>query len=264
MISDGRTLRFSRRYFSRDTSVFVFPVPGPALTAIRSAPDVTARSCSGFRSGAVFPPWLSPESSMLSASASAVFLPVRSALSSPALFLSAHSVPEPALSVLPASAPIMSKKLICPSVFSSSSVLNRRITPYSPSKPGIRSTCPLRSRRMPSAILVPDTRRISSRGSVLSISNSAPSSESICTYSFSAFLLAAEQPIDAAITSGSGTRLSNAFAPSRTYPSGRSASSSTRCDTPIVILRPHTGHTPLYFIVSEGVRQRLHFLCPSI
>ena len=64
--------------------------------------------------------------------------------------------------------------------------------------------------------------------------------------------------------SGSGTRLSNGFAFSLIYPSARSESSSTRWDTPIVIFLPHTGQIPLYFSVSDGVRQRLHFRCPSI
>ena len=46
-------------------------------------------------------------------------------------------------------------------------------------------------------------------------------------------------------------------------PSGRSASNSARCLTPMVSLRPQAGQRPSRRIVSEGSRQTAQARCPS-
>ena len=78
-----------------------------------------------------------------------------------------------------------------------------------------------------------------------------------------AFCPAAEAPIAEAISSGNGMRLSNIFRPGGRNPSGLSASAHTRCSTPMVSLRPHTGHFPSKRSVSSGVRHTPQFLWPS-
>ena len=60
-----------------------------------------------------------------------------------------------------------------------------------------------------------------------------------------------------------GARLSKGLASSGRKPAGRSASSSTRCSTPMVSFFPHTGHSPPRSAVSAGVRHPLQFRCPS-
>ena len=77
-------------------------------------------------------------------------------------------------------------------------------------------------------------------------------------------MLAGVDPMQAAIVSGSGMILSKSFASFGLNPSGRSASSSTRCSTPTVIRRPQTGQTPPAAAVSAGVRHTLQPRCPSI
>ncbi|CDC48883.1 unknown [Clostridium sp. CAG:58] len=124
----------------------------------------------------------------------------------------------------PPPAPKIPAMVICPSGFSSSSGRNSRIVPYSPSKPGSRVTSPFLRRRIPSAARRPKWRRISSMGTSRRISNSVPSTRSISRYSSCTRLLAADLPVEAAITSGSGTRLSKGFLLSGRKPSGRSAS----------------------------------------
>lgn len=57
------------------------------------------------------------------------------------------------------------------------------------------------------------------------------------------------------MTSGRGERLSKGFASGGRKPSGRSASSSTRCCTPMVIFLPQTGQRPPYAAVWDGVRR---------
>ncbi len=93
--------------------------------------------------------------------------------------------------------------------------------------------------------------------------NSGPSSRSMVSYNAWVFFPAAEPPVEAAMTSGSGARLSKGLAPSGRKPAGRSASSSTRCSTPMVSFFPHTGHRPFRSAVSTGVRQTPHLRWPS-
>lgn len=119
--------------------------------------------------------------------------------------------------------------------------VSRVIAPYSPSYPARRSTCPSRSRRTPSATHGPAVRAISASGAVLRMVNSSPSSRSRRSYSSSVFFPAAGLPVDAAMTSGSGARLSKGLACAGRTPAGRSASASTRCSTPMVSFFPHTG-----------------------
>ena len=67
-----------------------------------------------------------------------------------------------------------------------------------------------------------------------------------------------------ASTSGSGIRLSNGLPlAGGGQPSGRSASNSARCLTPMVSLRPQAGQRPSRRIVSEGSRQTAQARCPS-
>ena len=152
---------------------------------------------------------------------------------------------------------------ICPLSRSISAGVSREMVPYSPSKPARRSTCPRRRRRTPSATQGPATRWMSSTGTCRRISNSGPSSPSIFSYCSRVFLPAADPPVEAAITSGRGARLSKGLAPWGRKPSGRSASSSTRCSTPMVSFFPHTGHRPPRAAVSLGVRQTPQLRWPS-
>ena len=224
---------------------------------------VTAASCCKFRPGAGWSdsgsasfPWIAPSAAAVrtatAAESAATATAVQSATTAAAVSMCDSSA---------ISAPV--KRLSCPSIPSRSIWSNKRMVPYSPSYPGRRSTFPSRSLRIPSAVRRPETFRISSIGSSLKIANSEPSAESMSRYWFSTFRLAAECPVEAAITSGSGTRLSNAFAPGSTKPSSRSASCSTRWETPMVSFLPQTGHLPEYFSASRGLRQRWHFRWPS-
>ncbi len=63
--------------------------------------------------------------------------------------------------------------------------------------------------------------------------------------------------------SGSGTNEANPAAPSSRYPSGRSASASTRCCTPIVGFFPQAGHLPPASRVSSGVIRTSQARWPS-
>ena len=66
------------------------------------------------------------------------------------------------------------KNDICPSRLLMSSGVSSPIFPYSPSKPGVRSTFPSRSRLMPSATRGPAALRMSSTGTSRRMANSGP------------------------------------------------------------------------------------------
>ena len=136
------------------------------------------------------------------------------------------------------------KKLICPFSASISSGRSSWIFPYAPSYPGERSTFPARRRRIPSATQGPATRSMSSGAISRRMGNSGPSCRSMDSYCAATLLPVADKPVEPAITSGRGARLSNGFAPGARASSSRSASCSTRCCTPMVSLRPQTGHIP--------------------
>ena len=116
---------------------------------------------------------------------------------------------------------------------------------------------------MPSATHGPATAPISAMGVSRRMVNSSPSWASIFSYSWAVFFAVGDAPVDAAIASGRGARLSNGLAFSGRKPTGRSASSSTRCSTPMVSFLPHTGHRPPRAAVSTGVRHTPQLRWPS-
>ena len=117
---------------------------------------------------------------------------------------------------------------------------------------------------MPSATQGPAARAMSSTGTSRRMENSGPSvAEHLLIQGLGTFLPAAEPPVEAAMTSGRGARLSKGLALSGRKPAGRSASASTRCSTPMVSFFPHTGQTPPSAAVSAGVRQTPQFRWPS-
>ncbi len=132
VISPGRTPCSSTSHAMRETSVLVLPVPGPAMTAVTGAWEATAARCSGFS--------VSPEGAEGAfCSAGADFFSSRLT----GAFLAAGSAPN---------------REICPLSRWISAGDSREMLPYSPSKPGRRSTCPARSRRIPSATQGPAIR----------------------------------------------------------------------------------------------------------
>ena len=221
----------------RATRVLVLPVPGPATTATAGSSAVTAACCAGLS--------VSPAGTGIpGCGAAAVFVSV--------CFLTGFAAG--------AAAPNSeSWPLNC----SISAGVSREIVPYSPSKPARRCTSPARRRRMPSATHGPATAPISAMGVSRRMVNSSPSWASIFSYSWAVFFAVGDAPVEAAIASGRGARLSNGLAFSGRKPSGRSASSSTRCSTPMVSFLPHTGHTPPRAAVSAGVRHTPQFRWPS-
>ena len=116
---------------------------------------------------------------------------------------------------------------------------------------------------MPSATQGPAVWAMSSTGTSRRMENSGPRAWSICSYSAWVLFPAAEAPVEAAITSGRGAKLSKGLAPSGRNPAGRSARASTRCSTPMVSFFPQTGQTPPSAAVSAGVRQTPQFRWPS-
>ena len=187
MISEGLTFLISRRQRILAVRVPVFPVPGPAMTAMERAGTAAARLCSGFRrsknfSGlersvplpfsALSPPNFSPPFSFspfffspfssfpffssLSPAFMPLFSPASASLSLWGSCFRSFVFSGPAADSVKSPGPIMSNMLICPSVFSISSGSNRRMVPYSPSKPGSRVTLPSLSRLIPSAIRRPE------------------------------------------------------------------------------------------------------------
>ena len=98
-------------------------------------------------------------------------------------------------------------ELTCPLRASRSPGEISPIFPYSPSKPGLRSTSPVLSRRIPSLTQGPAAAPMSSSGVSRRMVNSGPSDRSIRSYLARAFTPAAATPSEAAMTSSSGTRL---------------------------------------------------------
>ena len=237
VISPGRTPCSSTSQAIRATRVFVLPVPGPAVTTVTGAMEAAASICRGFRPSG----W---KAAGAASGAGADFFSSRRGLGFPA----GRSRPN---------------RESCPLNRAISPGVSREMTPYSPSKPGLRSTCPARRRRMPSATQGPAARAMSSTGTSRRMEHSGPSFRSSCSYRAWVAFPAAEAPVEAAMTSGRGARLSKGLAVSGRNPAGRSARASTRCSTPMVSFFPHTGQMPPRAAVSAGVRQTPQFRWPS-
>ena len=143
VISPGLTFLSSSKYRIREISVFVFPVPGPAATAILRAIVSAACFCFSFNCWMVsfcFSATLPSLSSTDSPESSSVFFWVNppeiqeSTAWMPGSFSLSHSL----------------KNDICPLGFSISSGSKRLMVPYSPSNPGLFFTCPVLNLRIPS------------------------------------------------------------------------------------------------------------------
>lgn len=132
-ISSGFT-PFSTSCAMRSVSVNVFPVPGPAITAVTRESLCTAVSCATF-----------------------MVLPATGVFFSLSCLQTLSAAAATAISGIKQSSPaaISSKKEICPLAFFSSSDVKSASLPYSPSNPADLMTSPARSRRIPSAILLP-------------------------------------------------------------------------------------------------------------
>ena len=192
VISPGRTPRSSTSHAIRSTRVLVLPVPGPATTAtVRSSAEMAA-CC-----------WELERWRPCSPSRSAAF----------GRFGSCPRFFSPCFGV--SSAP---NRETCPLRRWISAGARREMAPYSPSNPGRRSTCPSRRRRMPSATQGPASRCRSSMGTSRRIVNSGPRVCSKRSYCSRVFFPAAEPPVEAAITSGRGARLSKGLASSGRKP----------------------------------------------
>ena len=109
----------------------------------------------------------------------------------------------------------------------------------------------------------PKARETSSRGASRRMVNSGPKARSMWKYCSWTFLEPAESPVDEAMSSGRGMRLSKGLALAGRNPAGRSANSSTRCWTPIVSFFPHTGQRPPSSNAWEGSKHRRQFRWPS-
>ena len=233
----------------RSTRVKVLPVPGPAITATCGAAVSTAWRCASFRPWGVCASPCAASVSRASKGSSAIFC---------AFF--ARSLARCSRAASTGERP---GRASCPSSMASSPGSNREISPYSPSNPPLRRTRPARRRRTPSAAAKPATRSISMGSASRRMCISSPNARRSEKYASCTRRLAAPAPREAESSSGKGTRLSNGFAPSGRAPSGRRASASTRCKTPMVSRRPHTGHTSPNLRASLGSRQTPQLRCPS-
>ena len=168
VISSGAIPLLPRRWQSLAISVLVLPAPGPAMTAtLRPTLSTASRWC-WFRLS-VLQAIVSvsvPDSGFRRTISPAFSVSICWSKASGTCFL-----PDPFFITCSSSAV---KKLICPSRLLMSSGESSPILPYSPSKPGVRSTFPSRSRRIPSATRGPAAFRISSTGTSRRMANSGP------------------------------------------------------------------------------------------
>ena len=237
VISPGRTPRSSTSHAIRSTRVLVLPVPGPATTAtVRSSAEMAA-CCWGLSAGGPAPP-----------PCSAAFRPLWE--------LSPLFLPLFWGSPLPQTGrPVRSGAGSPPGQGGDGTVF--------PVKPGAALHLP--QPQAPDALrhAGPASRCRSSMGTSRRIVNSGPrvcSKRSYCSRVFS------RRPSRrwrrrSPPAGGPGSR--RGLASSGRKPAGRSASSSTRCSTPMVSFFPHTGHSPPRSAVSAGVRHTPQFRCPS-
>ena len=145
----------------------------------------------------------------------------------------------------------------------SSSGSNSRMIPYSPSKPGVRLTCPARSRRIASPSSSPPTRVTSSSGTVRRIASSGPSAAtSVLSFASTVFERGPTPLISPRIWL-SCTRCTTSGASAGRWSSGRSARSSTRDSTPTVSGLPHSGQRPPASRVRAGAQFTPHARWPS-
>ena len=145
--------------------------------------------------------------------------------------------------------------------FRSSPGSNRVITPYSPSYPATRRTAPRRSRPIASRRISPPAWPMSSSGTVRRMSSSAPRAATRWFSCDSTVLDFAPTPWISPRISCSWMRCSTW--PSRWWPAGRSARSSTRLSTPTVSGLPHSGQRPPCSRVRSGSQFTPQARCPS-